>query len=255
MKKIYDSTETLKAGLKAEQATVVEYTEYLNLAKANNNEREAKLWEHIIADEKEHIKEFENALKGNFELHDDKFSYSDLRNELFDIFDKNNLDLEAAGNFNEGGSNVFLVFGKNDKDDRLEDIKKCLSDIGKYGLTYQIEEVEGWGDSFLGDIRAWKIYFKKDVKDDVIIREKTPEQIAKHEEIVEDFTTRLFDVLADANIDPNKYGIREEDPYYYIDFADEEGECLRGYEALNDSLFKCDFVDDEGFYYIRVLRR
>ena len=161
MKKIYDSTETLKAGLKAEQATVVEYTEYLNLAKANNNESEAKLWEHIIADEKEHIKELEDALKGNFELHDD----------------------------------------------------------------------------------------------DVIIREKTPEQIAKHEEIVEDFTSRLFDVLADANIDPNKYGIREEDPYYYVDFADEEGECLRGYEALNESLFKCDFVDDDGFYYVRVLSR
>lgn len=69
-KKIHDSEETLRAGLKAEQDTVREYTKYLNEAKAANNESEVKLWEHIIADEKEHIREFENALNGNFNLED-----------------------------------------------------------------------------------------------------------------------------------------------------------------------------------------
>ena len=70
MKKIYDSEETLRAGLKAEQATIIEYTEYLNLAKQNGNESEVRLWEHIIKDEQEHVKEFENALKGDFNLLD-----------------------------------------------------------------------------------------------------------------------------------------------------------------------------------------
>lgn len=68
--KIYDSRETLMAGLKAEQETIVEYTRYLELARQNNNESEAKLWEHIIKDEEEHAKEFQNALDGNFKLLD-----------------------------------------------------------------------------------------------------------------------------------------------------------------------------------------
>ena len=68
--KIYDSQETLSAGLEAEKATVTEYTGYLNLAKQAGNESEVKLWEHIIKDEDEHIKEFENALKGDFTLID-----------------------------------------------------------------------------------------------------------------------------------------------------------------------------------------
>lgn len=68
--KIYDSKETLEAGIQAEKATIVEYTQYLNLAKKAGNESEVKLWEHIIKDEEEHVKEFENALKGDFNLID-----------------------------------------------------------------------------------------------------------------------------------------------------------------------------------------
>lgn len=72
--KIYDSKETLMAGLKAEQETIIEYTRYLELAKQNNNESEVKLWEHIIKDEEEHAKEFQNALAGNFKLLDEEIS-------------------------------------------------------------------------------------------------------------------------------------------------------------------------------------
>lgn len=158
--KIYDSEETLMAGLKAEQDTIIEYTRYLNLAKQNNNESEVKLWEHIIADEREHAKEFENALKGDFKL-----------------------------------------------------------------------------------------------LDEVIIKQKTEEEISKEREIRENFIDDIVDVLADDNFSPKDYKISAEDPYYYIDFADNDHAAWAAYDALRDAFFKVDVVDDDGFFYVRVVRR
>ena len=161
-KKIYDSEETLKAGLKAEQDTVVEYTKYLNLAKQNENLAEVKLWEHIIADEKEHIKEFENALKGDFKLLDE---------------------------------------------------------------------------------------------DGIVITERSEEWIKKHKEKVENFMDDIVDVLADNEINRNDYILDHDDPWYYVDFGSDKKVCEKAYEALRDNFYECHFVDDDGFYYVKIKRR
>ena len=91
--------------------------------------------------------------------------------------------------------------------------------------------------------------------DEVIIREKSIAERKRHREIVSEFDDRINDCLVDAGVDHTKYHISIEDPYYYVDCGNDERLALKAYEALGDSFFKCDFVEDEGFYYIRVIRR
>ena len=174
-KKIYDSEETLKAGLKAEKETIVEYTKYLNEAKNAGNESEVKLWEHIIKDEQEHVKEFENALKGDFNL-------------------------------------------LNDSDSGIPD-----------------------------------------PDDEIVITHLSQEEVNARNEKIETFMDMINDVLVDNGIDYRLYTISSEDPHYYVDIL--AGEKVRkqiaekAYEVLRDAFFKCDLVEDDGMYWVHILRR
>ena len=158
---IKDNIDTLKAGLKAEQDTIVEYTKYLNMAKQAGNASEVKLWEHIIKDEQEHVKEFENALKGDFTLLDDVTT----------------------------------------------------------------------------------------------VRVLSQEETNKRNQQIEEFEDDIIDCLSDAGIKHGSYSLSNEWPHFYVDFDYREDDAIAAYNALSDCLFKCDLVDDDGFYYVHILRR
>lgn len=155
------SKQTLEAGLNAEKQTIIEYTEYLNLAKEAKNEAEIKLWEHIIKDEEEHAKEFENALNGDFNL----------------------------------------------------------------------------------------------IHDDIKVELIPEEKVRKNQEIIETFEDRINDILQDNNIPLKSYRISEEDPHFYVDFDSDKENAEKAQSALVDDLFKATLVEDDGFYYVHVLRR
>lgn len=165
--------------------------------------------------------------KGRGEVYkDSKISYSDLYNELFDIFDKKGLDIDPAENHNEGGKNVFLVFGKNDKDDRLEDIKECLKYIKKYNLWYQFEEVFGW-EEFGEPIRAWKIYIRKnsDTTDDSFKGYSHDEVILTYEDLELELTGRqLYAASMEGPAEYEDFEVTED--YEYEVDPDDVEECL-----------------------------
>ena len=158
VKNIKDSKQTLELGLKAERDTIAQYQEYKRLAGQDTDE--ARLWEHLIKDEEEHVRELEAALKGDYRM---------IQDTTIEIIPQ--------------------------------------------------EEVE-----------------------------------KRHIQIAE-FMDDINDCLVDAGVDRTTYSLSEEFPHFYVDFGNEKEECKKAYEALRDDFFACNFVEDDGFYYIHVLRR
>ena len=271
--KIYDSQETLLAGLEAEKATVTEYTGYLNLAKQAGNESEVKLWEHIIKDEEEHIKEFENALKGDFTMIQDaspKGAGLKLANWDLEDFENYNKQYEngdfrgsEATPYNMNAIKKWLSIRESLSycdDERTPgewealDIKKFHS---KYGTNYifiepkqKLWRVSQTGDEFYnGPAKRYKF-------DDVtIISMKSPEQVQKEQERDETFSDAINDCLVDGGIDYKVFRITNEDKDFYVDFDSDEADAKKAYELLREGLFKCNYVEDDGFYYVHVVRR
>ena len=271
--KIYDSQETLLAGLEAEKATVTEYTGYLNLAKQAGNESEVKLWEHIIKDEEEHIKEFENALKGDFTMIQDaspKGAGLKLANWDLEDFENYNKQYEngdfrgsEATPYNMNAIKKWLSIRESLSycdDERTPgewealDIKKFHS---KYGTNYifiepkqKLWRVSQTGDEFYnGPAKRYKF-------DDVtIISMKSPEQVQKEQERDENFSDAINDCLVDGGIDYKVFRITNEDKDFYVDFDSDEADAKKAYELLREGLFKCNYVEDDGFYYVHVVRR
>ena len=262
MKKIYDSEETLMKGLKAEQDTIREYTEYLNMAKRAGNESEVKLWEHIIADEQEHVKEFENALKGDFTLLDsnpnDTFIYNG-KSYWCGSVNKYDGKIEEVHNYKEAkrsdfhhtfyfsepqllkmdeGENVFFYVDKDDHQIYVDPIG-WGRDIDKNFLTNEIRK----------QIRI------QDSEDIIKIFAKSPEQVMKEQEIDETFADRINDCLVDGGLNYKDYRITNEGIHFYVDFDSKKEEAVKAYGLLRDSFFKCDLVEDEEFFYVHVIRR
>lgn len=91
--------------------------------------------------------------------------------------------------------------------------------------------------------------------DDVKIELVPEEKVRKNQEIIETFEDRINDVLQDNNIPLKSYRISEEDPHFYVDFDSDEKNAIKAQEVLIENLFKATLVEDEGFYYVHVLRR
>ena len=78
---------------------------------------------------------------------------------------------------------------------------------------------------------------------------------SRKEEIIEEFTDDINDCLVDGGLDYKSFRITNEDKDFYVDFDSNEADAKKAYELLRDGFFKCNLVDDEGFYYVNVIRR
>ena len=92
--------------------------------------------------------------------------------------------------------------------------------------------------------------------DDVTtVRVLSQEETNKRNQQIEEFEDDIIDCLSDAGIKHGSYSLSNEWPHFYVDFDYREDDAIAAYNALSDCLFKCDLVDDDGFYYVHILRR
>lgn len=263
---IKDNTENLKIGLKAEQDTVAQYTKFLNSAKQANNKSEADLWQHIIDDELEHIKELEAALNGEFNLHDSEESEcvvvaSDNPHINYNMFVYNTDQIRT---FYAKGE-VYIAFEGTEEEcnnwveqAEAED-EEAYPDAGGDLTNYIVLKSSDLNDHYKID-KAYNMKRNKknafgDDSERMTIRIIPQEEIDKRQQQIEEFEDDIIDCLSDAGIERRTYSLSNEWPHFYVDFDYKEDEGIAAYNALRDSFFKCDFVDDDGFYYVHVLRR
>ena len=110
--------------------------------------------------------DYEDKLKKTLGVNDSSVSseqsdydfYNDLYNdELFDNFD----DISPAGDYNEGGENQFLVFGKDNTTNIYNDVVRKAEEIAnKKGLRVKVKEVFGWNNQF-GPVKTYKLTFER----------------------------------------------------------------------------------------------
>lgn len=236
-----DGVTHLETALKMEKDTIAKYKEFARIAGDGDNP-ETQLWNHLIEDEEEHVREIEAAMKGDYtHVNDAENDFQQSVDGVAKLLRKAKLQENVS--FAEGDQTYKTVLVET-PEDKFDKVLEALKE------EYKIDSHNGKNRIFVKIKDS-----KENARNIEYIYEKPLEETTKKDEIVEEFVTQLFNTLADANIDANKYGIKEEDPYYYVEFLDEEDECKKAYEALCDSLFKCDLVIDKDDNYIKVLRR
>lgn len=233
-KPIKDGEEELKIALKMEKDTIAKYQDFAR--KAGNNNPETQLWEHLIEDEEEHVREIEAAMKGDYSeiIHDTGNDFQQSVDGVAKLLRKAKLQENVS--FAEGDQSFKTVLVETPKD-KFDEVLKVLKE------EYEIDSHNGKN----------RIFVK--IKDTVKISVKSPEQVMKEQERDEEFSDRINDCLVDGGLDHRDYRISNEDIHFYVDFDSKEEEAIKAYELLRDSFFKCDLVEDEGFFYVHVIRR
>lgn len=232
---IKDGMSELEMALKMEKDTIAQYQNYARRAGDGDNP-ETQLWEHLIKEEEEHVKEIEAAMKGDYSeiIHDAGNDFQQSVDGVAKLLRKAKLQENVS--FSEGDQSFKTVLVETPKD-KFDEVLKVLKE------EYEIDSHNGKN----------RIFVK--IKDAVKISVKSPEQVMKEQERDEEFSDRINDCLVDGGLDHRDYRISNEDIHFYVDFDSKEEEAVKAYELLRDSFFKCDLVEDEGFFYVHVIRR
>lgn len=231
-----DSNIRLEVALKMEKDTISQYQAFKRMA-GDGDEPENMLWDHLIADEEEHVEEIEAAMKGDYSkitAHDAGTTFQQSVDGVAKLLREKKLQENVS--FAEGDQSYKTVLVETPVD-KFDEVLEALKE------EYKIDSHNGKN----------RIFVK--IKDAVSISVKSPEQVQKEQERDETFRDRINDVLVDGGIDYKAFRITNEDRDFYVDFDSNKEDAKKAYRLLRDKLFECNFVEDEGFYYIHVLRR
>lgn len=230
-----DGINELEMALKMEKDTIAQYQNYARKA-GNGNNPETQLWEHLIKEEEEHVREIEAAIKGD---------YSEIIKDAGNAFQQSvdgvakllrKAKLQENVSFAEGDQSFKTVLVETPRN-KFDEVLKVLKE------EYEIDSHNGKN----------RIFVK--IKDAVNISVKSPNQVIKEQEREKEFSDRINDCLIDGGLNRRDYRISNEDIHFYVDFDNKEEEAIKAYKLLRDSFFECDLVEDEGFFYVHVIRR
>ena len=232
---VTDGKSQLETALKMEEDTIAQYQQFARIAGDGDNP-EKQLWDHLIEEEQEHAEELRKAIEGDFtEINDaDTTKFQQSVDGVAKLLRKAKLQENVS--FAEGDQTYKTVLVETPKD-KFDEVLKVLKE------EYEIDSHNGKN----------RIFVK--IKDAIKISVKSPEQVMKEQERDEEFSDRINDCLVDGGLDHRDYRISNEDIHFYVDFDSKEEEAVKAYELLRDSFFKCDLVEDEGFFYVHVIRR
>lgn len=230
-----DGISELEMALKMEKDTIAQYQNYARKA-GNGDNPETQLWEHLIKDEEEHVREIEAAIKGDYSeiIHDAANAFQQSVDGVAKLLRKAKLQENVS--FAEGDQSFKTVLVETPRN-KFDEVLKVLKE------EYEIDSHNGKN----------RIFVK--IKDAVKISVKSPNQVIKEQERDEEFSDKINDCLVDGGLDYKDYRISNEDNHFYVDFDSKEEEAVKAYELLRDSFFKCDLVEDEGFFFVHVIRR
>ena len=234
---VKDGMDELEMALKMEKDTIAQYQNFSKKAGEGDN-AEKQLWKHLIKEEEEHVRELEMALKGDYSkiIHD---STTEVFQQSVDGVAKllRKAKLQENVSFAEGDQSFKTVLVET-PNDKFDDVLKTLKE------EYEIDSHNGKN----------RIYVK--IKDAVKITLVSPEKVAKQQEIDRIFTEKIDDILLDGGLSHLDYEILNEGIDFYVDFGNKENKAIKAYQLLKKNLFgvRCNLVDDEGFFYIDVVR-
>lgn len=233
--KVKDGMTQLETALKMEKDTIAAYKEFGRIAGDGDNP-EKQLWDHLIKDEEEHVIEIEAAMKGDYTkiVHDASNQFQQSVDGVAKLLRQK--DLQENVSFAEGDQSFKTVLVETPVD-KFDSVLEALKE------QYKIDSHNGKN----------RIFVK--IEDAVNISMKSEEQVEKEQEIDSEFKDRINDCLVDGGLDYKSFRITNEDKDFYVDFDSNEEDAKKAYELLKDSLFECNFVNDEGFYYVHVIRR
>ncbi len=230
-----DGMAELEMALKMEKDTIAQYQNYARRAGDGDNP-ETQLWEHLIEDEEEHVREIEAAMKGDYTgiINDSGNAFQQSVDGVAKLLRKAKLQENVS--FAEGDQSFKTVLVETPRD-KFNEVLKVLKE------EYEIDSHNGKN----------RIFVK--IKDTIKISPKSSERVIKERERDEEFSDRINDRLIDGGLNYRDYRISNEDNHFYVDFDSKEEEAVKAYGLLRDSFFKCDLVEDEGFFYVHVVRR